>query len=84
MEECKVCGNEYDQLMEIKINGDDSGWYDCFECAIHDLAPSCRNCGVKIVGHGVEAEDQLFCGAHCARSRGYDDIIDHSEMIISQ
>src|SRR3712207_7191663 len=38
---------------------------DSFECAIHALAPSCEYCGVKVIGHGVEADGHFYC---CARS----------------
>lgn len=66
---CHVCGNEYDKPLEIAVDGGTRS-YDCFECAIHDLAPTCANCGVKIVGHGVQAADTMYCGAHCAQAQG--------------
>jgi len=28
--------------------------FDSFECAIHALAPTCRHCGMRIIGHGLE------------------------------
>jgi len=30
--------------------------FDSFECAIHALAPTCENCGIRIVGHGLEKD----------------------------
>lgn len=66
---CAVCGNEYDKLIEIKQNGD-SGFYDCFECAIHAMAPKCEGCGLRVIGHGVEVDNTIFCSAHCARKLG--------------
>jgi hypothetical protein len=30
------------------------------------LAPTCETCGVRIVGHGMEANGQFFCSQHCA------------------
>lgn len=75
---CEVCGNEYDGLFEVKIQGD-SHWFDCFECAIHALAPTCLQCHVKIVGHGIEAGDACFCCANCARVHGYRGAVDHVE-----
>ena len=68
-ERCVVCGNTYDKPLEISVDGGTRS-YDCFECAIHDLAPTCANCSVKIVGHGVETSGRIFCGAHCAEQQG--------------
>ena len=51
MAQCEVCGREYDKTFEI-----DDGTthvFDCFECAIHALAPECAHCGCRIIGHGV-------------------------------
>lgn len=81
MAKCEVCGNEYDQLIEIKTSGDSQvHHFDCFECAIHQLAPKCSECGVRVLGHGVEIADELFCGAHCARARGYTHAVDHVDI----
>jgi hypothetical protein len=44
--------------------------FDSFECAIHALAPVCPHCNCRIVGHGVEADGQIFCCVHCARAAG--------------
>ncbi|GAA2601447.1 hypothetical protein GCM10010399_35350 [Dactylosporangium fulvum] len=41
---------------------------DSFECAIHQLAPVCGNCGCRIVGHGAEVSGRFYYGAHCARA----------------
>ena len=43
--------------------------FDSFECAIHARAPTCAHCGCKIVGHGVEVGDAVYCCAHCAEHR---------------
>jgi hypothetical protein len=69
MATCEVCGNDYDKTMEITKDGS-SHTFDSFECAIHALAPSCDHCGVKISGHGIEAEGRMFCCAHCAQQEG--------------
>jgi hypothetical protein len=44
--------------------------YDSFECAIHALAPTCANCGIRIVGHGLEASGTYYCCDHCAEHKG--------------
>lgn len=55
--------------MGIRI-GNRVGTYDCFECAIHDLDPGCGRCGQNVIGHGVESDGRIFCGANCAREAG--------------
>jgi hypothetical protein len=74
---CEVCGNVYDKPIELIQNGT-SHVFDCFECAIHALAPECAHCGCRIVGHGMESEGQMFCCAHCAQSRGVEGLRDRS------
>jgi len=76
MARCDTCGNEYERSFEVTLDGR-SYTFDCFECAIHRLAPTCRSCGCRILGHGVEADEEMFCGAHCARQRGVSGIADH-------
>jgi hypothetical protein len=44
--------------------------FDSFECAIHALAPTCDNCGIHIVGHGLEKDGTFFCCEHCAEVKG--------------
>ena len=41
--------------------------FDSFECAIHALAPICKHCGMRVIGHGVEQGGDIFCCAHCAQ-----------------
>jgi len=66
---CEVCGNDYDKSFEVILDGR-THTFDCFECAIHELAPTCEQCGCRIIGHGVEAQGSIFCGAHCASEEG--------------
>lgn len=72
---CDVCGNEYDAAIEIR-KGDQSGVFDSFECAIHAMAPACGHCGCRVIGHGIQAGDQVFCCAHCARESGVTEVAD--------
>jgi len=67
--QCEVCGNEYGQAFTV-IRNDERFIFDCFECAIHALAPACAHCGCKIVGHGVDRGDEIFCCGHCLRMAG--------------
>ena len=55
-----------------------SHYFDCFECAIHALAPECEHCGCKIIGHGIESGGSFFCCAHCAHEEGVTAAVDHA------
>ncbi len=66
---CEVCGNDYDKAFEVRIDGT-AHTFDSFECAIHSLAPTCTHCGCRILGHGVESGNQMFCCASCASAHG--------------
>lgn len=74
---CAACGNNYSKPLQI-ILGDKTYTFDCFECAIYKLAPSCAVCGCTIIGHGVESHDQIYCCAHCARQAGVTEVRDHA------
>ncbi|REK12659.1 MAG: hypothetical protein DWQ37_11280 [Planctomycetota bacterium] len=69
MTKCEVCGNDYDKSFTIEMAGK-RHTFDSFECAIHALAPECSGCGCRIIGHGVEHDEQIFCCAHCAEMAG--------------
>ncbi|HSB02346.1 MAG TPA: hypothetical protein VLE49_16970 [Anaerolineales bacterium] len=75
---CEVCGNNYDKCFEVRMGGE-THVFDSFECAIHAMAPTCAHCGCKIVGHGVESEDALYCCAHCAAQQGVHELEDRVE-----
>ena len=66
---CEVCGNDYDKAFEVITQGN-SHFFDSFECAIHALAPECAQCGCRVIGHGVEAGDEVYCCASCAEHAG--------------
>lgn len=66
MEHCEVCGNHYKNIFEVRLAGK-SYFFDSFECAITKLAPTCKHCSCKIVGHGVESNGEYYCCDHCAR-----------------
>jgi hypothetical protein len=66
---CEVCENEYDKAFELTVAGK-RHTFDSFECAIHALAPVCPHCQCRVIGHGVEQGDKIFCCVHCARSGG--------------
>jgi nitrite reductase/ring-hydroxylating ferredoxin subunit len=72
---CEVCGNDYDKTFEV-TRGGETHTFDSFECAIHALAPTCAHCSCKIIGHGVEADGRIFCGAHNASEEGVSGLTD--------
>ena len=69
MATCEVCGNDYDKSFDVTIGGK-THTFDSFECAIQALAPTCPNCGNRIIGHGVEHNGSIFCCVHCAKQEG--------------
>lgn len=69
MAKCEVCGNDYDKAFQVVRDGSEHT-FDSFECAIQALAPECEVCGVKIVGHGLEANGNYYCCQHCADKAG--------------
>jgi hypothetical protein len=77
MATCEVCGNDYEQAMEIRQGGS-THVFDSFECAIHALAPRCEHCGCAIVGHGHIAGGSIYCCAHCARESGHEGVADRA------
>jgi hypothetical protein len=75
MAKCEACGNDYDKSFQVVMQGK-SHVFDSFECAIHTLAPTCAHCGLRIVGHGLEKNAQMFCCAHCAEMEGVTELRD--------
>lgn len=69
MARCEVCGNDYDKAFQV-VTASGPHTFDCFECAIHALAPTCAHCGCRVIGHGVEAGGSVYCCASCALSAG--------------
>lgn len=75
---CETCGNSYDKTFAVTIGGE-THVFDCFECAIYRLAPSCAECDCRVIGHGVEAEGLIYCSAHCAAGAGVDGLRDRAD-----
>ena len=83
--QCEVCGNHYENSFTLTL-ADETYVFDCFECAIHALAPTCAHCGCKVIGHGLSREDEIFCCEHCVRmsisaeGTDEDDVDDQDEL----
>lgn len=75
---CDTCGNQYDKTFTV-TRGDTVGTFDSFECAAEAMAPTCAHCGCRILGHGVESEQAIYCCAHCARQIEDTELADREE-----
>ncbi len=75
MAQCQQCGNEYDKAFQV-IMGGKNYTFDSFECAVAKLAPTCKHCGCRIIGHGIEAQGAFYCCANCAHAEGVQGIHD--------
>jgi hypothetical protein len=76
MAKCDTCGNDYDRSFTVIMVGGERYTFDCFECAISKVAPTCMACGIKVIGHGVQAYGRIYCCAHCAREESVDRLKD--------
>ena len=77
MARCDQCGNDYDKTFQVMKNG--RTWtFDSFECAIQAVAPTCAHCDCRVVGHGVEKDDTVYCCAHCAEQEGVKELRDRA------
>jgi hypothetical protein len=65
-------------LAEETGRGGETHVFDSFECAIHALAPVCEHCGCRVIGHGVETDDRIFCCAYCATEAGVAGLTDRT------
>lgn len=77
MPRCEVCGNDYDKSFTIEAHGK-KHVFDSFECAIQAMAPECAHCRCRIIGHGIEANGQVYCCANCARHAGAASVADRA------
>jgi len=77
MAKCKTSGNDYDKAFQV-TKGGTVLTFDSFECAIQALAPTCAKCGVRIVGHGLEAGGAFYCCHHCAAAKGVSGLRDRA------
>jgi hypothetical protein len=73
---CEVCENDYDLSFQVIAADGRPHVFDCFECAIHALAPTCVHCGCRIIGHGMQAGSRMFCCAYCASCEGVPEMAD--------
>jgi hypothetical protein len=77
MAQCEVCGNAYDKAFQVVVQNQ-AHTFDSFECAIQALAPTCAHCGCRVIGHGMEKGDRMFCCASCAAHSGAPELRDRA------
>ncbi|CDP84554.1 MULTISPECIES: hypothetical protein [Mycolicibacterium] len=75
MATCATCGNDYDKAFTVSWDGH-AETFDSIECAAVRVAPECAHCGCRILGHGVQAAQTMYCCAHCARESGHSELVD--------
>ena len=73
---CELCCNEYDKVFTVVTAAGEEHIFDSFECAIHALAPSCAHCNCRIIGHGIEDGENMYCCANCAKQMGVQAVVD--------
>lgn len=66
---CEFCGNHAQETFQITIH-DRIHEFDCFQCAIQALAPTCSSCSCRILGQGVRDGGLFYCGPHCLKMAG--------------
>ena len=76
---CDTCGNDYDRAFTVTLSTGETLTFDSIECAAHRISPSCEHCGVRILGHGLEAGDRVFCCDHCAEKSGVEGLADSTD-----
>lgn len=77
MATCDQCGNDYDKAFRLEKGG--RTWtFDSFECAIEAVAPRCVHCQCRVIGHGVEKDEAIYCCAHCAAHSGAPELRDRA------
>ena len=70
MARCSTCGNDYEHAFEVHTHDGHDYVFDSIECAAHMIAPRCEHCGCVVLGHGIQADTQIYCCANCASEAG--------------
>jgi len=81
MSKCDVCGNEYELAFKVSTHDGQEFNFDSLECAAMRIAPECAHCGCRVLGHGIQADAQVYCCAHCARESGVEGAQDNTVRV---
>jgi hypothetical protein len=79
MNKCEVCNGVYNNFQVI--SGEKYHEFDCFECAIIALAPTCFRCGNKIAGHVHTNQGKVFCDSLCAWNSNFVPLTDRQSVV---
>ena len=71
MSVCITCGTDCDQSFTVNWNGRTAS-FDCIECMATMVAPMCRHCGCRILGHGWRIDGHQYCCEHCVQAGDHD------------
>jgi hypothetical protein len=64
-----MCANEYQRAFQVTTHDGQTYTFDCFECAVTKLAPTCANCQCRVIGHGVTSVEGVICCCDQCASR---------------
>lgn len=67
---CATCGNAYDKAFTVTTFQGETFTFDSVECMAQKIAPTCKRCGIRILGHGLEVPGAFYCCDHCAEADG--------------
>jgi len=45
---------------------------------LKDIGDWARHCGLRIIGHGLQKGDRIFCCDHCAEKKGVTELRDRA------
>lgn len=66
---CETCGNHHHDTFTVLIHNQ-THEFDCLQCAIQVVAPTCTSCSCRILGQVIEENGLYYCGSHCLRIAG--------------
>jgi len=75
---CDACGNDYARAFQIVTSDGKRHVADSLECAAHLIAPTCAHCACRILGHGIDTPEGIYCCASCARHSGEQRAVDNT------
>jgi hypothetical protein len=78
---CASCANHYDKAFTVTTYDGEEAIFDSVECAIAWIAPTCAECNIRILGHGVESDAGIFCCANCAEMAGDERLVDRAKPL---
>jgi hypothetical protein len=77
---CDTCGNHYERAFTVRTHDGRDFTFDSIECAAEGIAPRCPHCNCRILGHGIQYEDDTYCCASCLRASGVEGATDNLDV----